>query len=159
MRDVLHRCEVLRLLPPAPLLSGGWGAMAPGSPGFGSLGNMNWVGMPWGREGRERSPSVVMNSVTDTEETLLPTSSWCWAIMGMGSDLTSTWLPRGSLVTSWFLRMEACWGWVLPPAPREYFAFLGLEITMYCCSGDRGAGAGAWGRRGGAGGRGAASGR
>ena len=30
--------------------------------------------------------------------------------MGRGSDLTSTWFPRGSFVTSWFLRMEACPG-------------------------------------------------
>ena len=69
--------------------------------------------------------------------------------------------------------MEACWGGA-PCAPSEYFAFFGLEITMYCCSGGRvaplpgappcclgdwWAGAGAWGRRGGAWGRGAASGR
>ena len=31
---------------------------------------MNCVDIPWGREGRERSPSEVMNSVTDTEDTL-----------------------------------------------------------------------------------------
>ena len=39
-------------------------------PGLGSGGNMNCVDIPWGREGRERSPSEVMNSVTDTEDTL-----------------------------------------------------------------------------------------
>ena len=42
------------------------------------------------------------------------TSSWCPAIMGRGSDLTSTWFPRGSFVTNWFLRIEACPGAAWP---------------------------------------------
>ena len=35
-------------------------------------------------------------------------------------------LTKSLDVTSWFLNIEACW------APREYFAFLGDEMIMYC---------------------------
>lgn len=71
-----------------------------------------------------------MNSVTETDATPEDPSWECEVLRSRGSDFTSTLVPAISLLMSWFLRME---GWP-PVVPREYFVFLGEEMSMYCGS-------------------------
>ena len=85
------------------------------------------IDLPWDKGG---SRSLEINSVTDTWDSLLGTSSWCPGappIMESGSLFTSTLLPdTRSLVTSWFLRILAC----CPPAENVKWISTGKKVCF-----------------------------